>query len=372
MMESGGGTFWLVHFSISAITMLRKTVLAGVLVAFAALNGRATAQISPLVSESAAQRHGLVRRWFVQINADRSAGGITYISQQSGLLLIQAGQATLSALDPETGRTLWTTEVGRRDRLSLAPSASATYVATMNGSILFLLDRVDGKVKWSQHVGGVPGAGPALTDTHVFVPMVNGLVEAYALDAPKQRPWIYKSAGRVLIQPMVTPGHVSWTTDRGYFYVADTTEVAIRFRLEATNAIEARPAYWWPYVYACSLDGNVYAVNESSGRFEWKFPAGSPISQPPVAINGKVYVVGDDSIMYCLDGKTPPIGLERCGAGQFVAVTPTRVYAVDDLGSLVALEPTSGASKIRWPCLELARNSSTLSLTAFIWYQIMG
>ncbi len=35
----------------------------------------------------------------------------------------------------------------------------------------------------------------------------------------------------------------------------------VLYRLETRDAIQARPAYWTPRLYACSTDGNVYAVN---------------------------------------------------------------------------------------------------------------
>jgi len=75
--------------------------------------------------------------------------------------------------------------------------------------------------------------------------MINGLVEGFDLSkGAKQTPWIYKSAGRVLVPPMATESNVSWTTDKGYFYVADPSAQGIRYRLETRDAIHSQPAYW--------------------------------------------------------------------------------------------------------------------------------
>ena len=51
-----------------------------------------------------------------------------------------------------------------------------------------------------------PGAGPAVTDRLVFVPMINGAVESYklALKEYRQPPWVFKSHGRAVIQPIYT------------------------------------------------------------------------------------------------------------------------------------------------------------------------
>ena len=129
----------------------------------------------------------------------------------------------------------------------------------------------------------MPGAGAALNDTHVFVPMHDGMIQGWALDNEKNKiPWIYKSAGHTLIQPIITSTTISWTTDRGFFYVAELGEkMRIRYRVETRDSIDSEPAYWTPYLYACSTDGYVYAVNEKTGESAWKFSTGSPIGQHP-------------------------------------------------------------------------------------------
>src|SRR5207302_1246236 len=128
---------------------------------------------------------------------------------------------------------------------------------------------------------GSPGAGPALSQSRVFIPMVNGAIEGYLLEDPADPPWIFRSDGRALTQPMITQKTVSWTTDKGYFYVGKSDPVGIRFRLKTRAAIESRPAYWTPYFYAGSLDGYVYAIDEKTGLTEWKFSTAEPLSQPP-------------------------------------------------------------------------------------------
>ena len=325
--------------------MFRVSTVLSIAVACGSLLSAARGQSvdDQLIPRTTAQRHGLRQAWFAQVEVDPASGHVSYITKDSGMLLVQTTNAMVHTLDAETGRTLWAVQIGRKSALSLAPAANDKYVAVINGTTLFIVDRKNGRLKWDRELTSVPGAGPVMSTTHVFVPMVSGLVEAYQLEKPEARPWTYRSAGRILTQPIITAHSISWTTDRGHFYVASIDKVEIQLRLETGAAIEARPAYWTPFIYATSLDGNVYAIDETEGETQWRFSTGNPISQPPVAINGVVYASSEGGGMYQLDGTK---GHERWYAPavtRFLAASPTRIYASDRYNRMVVLDIKTGA-----------------------------
>jgi len=311
----------------------------------AALAGRSAAQSADeaLITRMTAERHGLKRAWFAQIELDPASEQVSYINQHGGTLFVQTSHAMVHALDAETGRTLWAEQVGRRGLLSLATGANDKNVGVINGTTLYVVDRRNGRLLWERSVGGVPGAGAALSDTHAFVPMVNGVIEGYELDNPIARPWFYQSYGRILIQPMITPKTVSWTTNRGHFVVVDSEKLTVRLRLETGDSIESRPAYWTPYLYATSLDGFVYAIDEDTGETAWKFAAGDPISQPPVAIKGVVFAASDTRGLHQLDGKSGSENWFAPSIIQFLSASPTRVYACSRYLDLAILDIKTGA-----------------------------
>jgi outer membrane protein assembly factor BamB len=297
-----------------------------------------------LIDQSAAERQGLTRSWFAQLPLDPARSRIAYITQHQGLLLAQTDRAMVAALDAESGRTLWATMVGNPKYPSLAPGANDKFVAIVNGSTIYVLDRATGEQVWQRQVPGAPGAGPALSKTHVFVPMIDGKVEGYELERPKHFAWNYKSFGRTLLQPVVTPERLGWTTDQGYFYVASTTETRILYRLETRDAIVSSPTYFPPHFYAASLDGNVYAVEEESGNSVWRFSLGQPVRQPPAAVAGQVYVIPEQGGMFCLDGATGAQRWRAPGITHFLAASPSRVYGFDRGARLVVLDGQSGAA----------------------------
>lgn len=316
-----------------------RTIIA--ILALAALGGAVRA--STLFTEPDVQRVGLTRRWFTQANADRSRGTVRHVSMHKELLIVQTEQAIVQAIDAETGRSIWTQQIGRPNYPSLAAAANDDVVAVVSGSKLYVVERATGVVLWSRLVGSSPGAGAAITDRHVFVPMINGLVEAYELEHPDKTPWSYRSFGRIFVEPVVVGTNVGWTTDKGYFYAANTEgDPVMRVRLESRDAIESKPAYWPPYLYACSLDGYVYAVHEKTAANDWKYTTGGSISRAPVAVEGAVYVSPDRGGLFKLDGLSGQELWIAPGIAQFVAVTPTRVYAADRLNRLAVLDGATG------------------------------
>lgn len=318
---------------------LRLTLLAVV----AALCGIAPGRAQTLIPKTTAMRYGLARPWFAQIGSPRVTGLLEHVNYDEGLLLVQSRGGVLTAIDAETGRRLWSTQVGARFRSTTEPAANENYVVVLNGSTLFVVNRDDGAIVWQRMIGGAPGAGPAVSKTHIFVPLVSGKIEGYDLEkGARQTPWNYQSTGRVLTPPMTTDLSVSWTTERGYLYAADPGCRGIRYRLETRDEIQSRPGAWAPALFAGSTDGYVYALEETEGTILWKFPVGEAVYDAPVAIENQVYVVTEFGGMYCLDaGDGRPLW-HVPGIRQFVAKSPTRVYVHDTVGNLSILDAASG------------------------------
>jgi outer membrane protein assembly factor BamB len=296
-----------------------------------------------LVSESQVNRLGLTRAWFAQAGSLQSTGPVNHIHYSDGVLLAQTTGGMVSAIDAETGRTLWSRQVGPRGRWTSEAAANKQYVAVVNGSRLHVMDRKSGAELWNRQLRGVPGAGPGLSETYAFVPMIDGSIEGYALDgSTKFSPWTYKSAGDVMISPMATPQTVSWTTERGYFYVADPNGAGVRYRLETHDSITAQPGYWTPNLYAGSANGFVYAVDEANAQINWKYSIGDAIEAPPVAIGDKVFVISRYRGMTCLDAKAGRELWVAPGIAQFLSASGSRLYVVDASRQLVAIDIATG------------------------------
>jgi len=276
--------------------------------------------------------------------ADAAAPAVDKFVVPKITLYASSERGTVHALDAETGRTLWTTSLGNSLYPTTAPAANDRYVAVCNGSTLYFLEAGNGSVLWSRPVVGSPGAGPAVTDDYILVPMLNGQVETLSIEDPKRPASLVRSFGRILVQPVVSSNSVAWTTDSGNLYVSLAHGTGLRFRMKASDAINSAPAFLGPdKVYVTSFDGYLYCVNERKGNILWRFTTGEPLMHSPVALGDKVYAISTRGNMFAVDANTAAERWVVPGIRSYLAGTEKRLYCLGERGELVILDAATGS-----------------------------
>ena len=300
-----------------------------------------------LISQELAQRNGMHRAWFSQVQLNPARNEIESCVLGGDTIVAVTTAGIVHAMDAETGATRWTTRVGNPDYPSLGPAISDTHIALVNGSTLYVLDRQTGGQLLSRRLGGAPAGGPSLSPSHAFVPLISGRVEGYALNRQAQTPWYYTSAGRIFQPTVADAGSVVWSTDQSKLFVAGANADGVRFRFDTGAPIVAPATVRSPLVFAASVAGYVYALNENSGQQRWRYAAGFRVEHSPVVIGDTVFVATDEPALHAIEAET---GLAKWVAGgvtQFVAASSSRVGAIDEIGGLVALDRESGVVQAR-------------------------
>lgn len=298
-----------------------------------------------LISEQEAQRHGLHRAWYSEVRVDPARGRVVQLTLDKDLLLALTDQAIVHAFDADTGATRWVSQFGNPNFASLGPAANDQFVAVVNGSTLYLLDRATGTTTGEQSLGGGPGGGPALSATYVFAPLISGVMKGFALAEfhESRTIWSYPCVGRAITQPGVSAESVFWPTDRGYLYVASADNPQMRYRLETQDEIVAAPGYRMPSIFVGSLDGYVYAVHETTGEQQWRHSVGEAIPVSPAAIENHAFVCSQAPRMHCLSTDDGEELWHADHVERFVAASPDRVYGMDRWSNLYILDRASGA-----------------------------
>ena len=296
-----------------------------------------------LVTRGQVAHLGLERAWFAQINLDPSRHRIANWLLQDRVLFAATTGGTIQALDATTGKTLWSTQVGEPRYPTLGPAANQKNVAVVNGSKIILLDRADGRLKSTRFAGAAPSSGPSLSETRVFVALINGRVEAYPIDVDtKQSAWYYQSLGRAYHRPTTTAKSVSWATDLGHLYVGRLDPLKLLFRLETGGEIVASPAAMPPYLLIGSTDGNLYCINEQSGEERWRYITGYSIIKTPAVVGDRVFVTSREPALHVLDATTGQLQWTVAGVTQFVSLGKQHAYGVDRFGNLLAMDIKTG------------------------------
>ena len=103
-----------------------------------------------------------------------------------GVLYVQTNTANVHAIDAETGKTLWSRQIGVPEHPSMPPDAKGDLLAVINGSRLYVVNRFSGNPLCEKTLKDPPGAGPAISSKHVFVPGITGMLGAYQVEASRQ------------------------------------------------------------------------------------------------------------------------------------------------------------------------------------------
>lgn len=323
-----------------------------------------------IIPQDLAARCGLIRAWFTQAEMDPGRSRLKHLVLYDGILYAQTDGAVVHAIDAETGATLWAKQIGRPEHPSMTPGVGRGILAVVNGSKLYMANRLTGDILLETDIDAAPGAGPAVSDQWVYVPTVKGLLLAYRikqrdqalkktdeeslllseesgkdkkdkkddkekkdksedhgafrLSQQKTKPLSCLSKGRTMVQPLITretaaEEYVVWPTDEGCMYIGrvnrvEDSRIEVLYRLETAAPIIAEPAYLPPDP---EIPGDSGLILAASG-------------------DGNVYAVLERN------GEQ----LWRFSAGdplaQPAAVIDERVYAATSLGGLYAIDVKTG------------------------------
>ncbi len=311
-----------------------------------ALTGNAAAEpiAAQLIPRTEAARHGLQRTWFTQIELQNQQAKIVDLKLDDGVLFVQSSWATTQAIDANTGKVLWVAELGDRRHPSMPIGVSATRVAVINATTVYVLNRKTGQVEFTRLMEGTPAAGPALDDVGVYCPNMHGQVEVYSLTHDDHRSLAnLRVSGRSEVQPVNTELGMAWGSTGGDMAVAGSEANSILFRVATGFPIIASPSTRGKTVYFGVGNGYVHAFNNSTGQEQWTFASGSPVIQSPMPYEDAVYVVCKDRSLFRLAVATGQEDWRIDGVQKFVAATPNRLYVIDSSGRMAILNPKSGA-----------------------------
>jgi outer membrane protein assembly factor BamB len=257
--------------------------------------------------------------------------------------------SVVSAIDADTGETKWTSSIGDPRLPSIGVGASNDYVAAINGLSVYCLEAATGKILWSSKCRFAPSTSPAVTSTGIYVPLLNGRLESFALKDKGRNSQVLVSGGRSTARPLVTDYSISWPNSRGRLTVAGlyTQSKGVAYQLTSDDAIMSSTAYEDGVFYVTSLDGFVYAINEPRGVVDWQVSTGFGISQPAIVLNEHVYVINNNNEMFKL---IPESGKDASGwekpledVVSYVGAGKENMYVLNSVGDLCVLDQDSGA-----------------------------
>jgi outer membrane protein assembly factor BamB len=164
---------------------------------------------------------------------------------------------------------------------------------------------------WEYHAMTRLEQTPLLTDEHVVIPGQDGTFTLTAKTHLDGRPTMF-NAGAALAAPL---GH--------YAILGDDDHIV-------------------ELAYVASTGNDLFAVDTTKGRIDWRFTAAAPIRSRPLVTDDDIYVHAGSAGLYRIDRKTGQSLWRNMQARRFLAMNKKFVYAVDANGNLLVLDRARG------------------------------
>jgi outer membrane protein assembly factor BamB len=296
-----------------------------------------------------------------------------------------ARDGTVTRLDSEKGRELWSVTLERKLSGGVGASERTAVVATEEGEV-FALDAADGKQRWRARVSSEVLAPPAIGNGLVLVRSVDNRIFAFGEDDGKRR-WVYQRAPASLVvrspSGIVIVGDTAFAGFSGGRLVAlALSNGGVRWEstvalpkgateLERVTDVVGAPVVQGREVCAAAYQGRVACFDLTSGRQVW---ARELSSLTGVKLDARYAFVSDDrGAVYALDrsnGHSVWKQDKLAHRGLSQAVGTGNVVAVGDFeGYVHFLSRESGAFVARYASRGGAVRAAPISLRSSLLIQ---
>lgn len=239
------------------------------------------------------------------------------LAADNGRLYVANGYGVVSALDPGTGKAIWTKNLDVPVRAAPTAAGDRLYVITIDGRF-YCLSGIDGSELWTAR--GLPQSASLMTSTS---PAVNG--DVVVVPYPSGDIMAFK----------LSDGSTVWTENLAR--TRQTSQIA-------SMSDVARPAIDDGVVYAIGHAGRMVATQAKTGDRVWSLSI--PGSEPPCVAGDTVYVVDTGGRLMALqksDGKTrwlTQLPAAKNYAGPILAANT--LFLVSSAGEVVSVDPMTG------------------------------
>jgi outer membrane protein assembly factor BamB len=270
------------------------------------------------------------------------SNGVAYVSNNAG---------TLFALSMDDGRTLWRFRLGHSGEASSPAVFGDDLVAHGKGGRVFLLDRHNGRLRWSFATAGEIESSPVVRKGVDYFGDWAGNV--YALDLRRRRlRWAYYGGAKITASATLAGPTVYVGDYAGRLLALDAETGRLRFAVSAGSPVYGASAAAAGRIFVPSRDTGAVVAFSTSGRYLWQRSTGSYVYSAPAVWKGRVFFGSYNGLLYCVAARTGdlqwtvPMGGRVSGSPVVVGGV---VYAGSFAHRIVGVDARSGKVLFRFP-----------------------
>jgi outer membrane protein assembly factor BamB len=313
-------------------------VIVSTIVAGGSARGQMPFPVDLVPRRTALERIGLERHWFAVIPLVETER-LMRISLTADMLFAQTDYAMVHAFDAESGRLLWSAQVGERTGFARGVAANSYGVYVTNANIFHALDKRTGRPVWRHNLATIPTSSPAADEDLAMVGLTSGMLigfnlvkrdekgNATILTAPSHA-WNWHTGGPVLTRPLPAGQFLAFGSSDGRAYVVASHEWTPLFRIPTGGPIgEGLGSFGTRMLVIPSADNNLAGVDLMTSKVYWTFASGAPIHQEPLIADQDIYIANAAGNLSRLD---PDNGVPRwttpTQGGRLASISLNRLY----------------------------------------------
>ena len=261
---------------------------------------------------------------------------------------------TVTALDAESGATLWKRQLPAPELPILGPSVSDDYVAALNGHEFFVYRLKDGNLIARRRLKYVATGRPTLLNNKLAIPSIGGRLVIYDILNPNIAEQMLRvgSENRIGIVKSTDNQFIAWPMQQKLVVCKLDTPPFSWYTYDAGfgSQLPSIPVPISDGFIVVSHNGTVTRLGlDRQNPFKWKSLLGTSCNQAPVAGRKHVAVVTQDGRIYLVDIQTGEWKWTRPlrGFDAVLTVTDKHVFAMDAAKNLVTIDVETGTVQAR-------------------------
>jgi len=245
---------------------------------------------SPLPIEPAqAEQVGYLANWYQDLSLPRGQRVVS-ARRAGGLLLVrEAPEPMISAVNVSDGSIRWRAVVGDRDDAVYDPTRSGDRVFVASGTQFHVLNAISGQRVKVENFEVVARTAPLLIENLAVFGGTNGLVFAKNWQRWIQ-PWTFALPGRLDVAPVKSGSDVLIGGTQGNYALVNALNGSARWRGRTFGAIVASPVAGEDIFYMPSTDRTLYALDATSGEDRWTYRAKAELTEDPTLLGDTLYL----------------------------------------------------------------------------------
>jgi outer membrane protein assembly factor BamB len=249
----------------------------------------------------------------------------------SGFAYIGNARAIIRAISMRTGKLAWTHLTPGFPRMASSPAVYGDEIVyhTMGGGV-YVLDRTNGRLKWSWSAGSAIESSPIVVDGIDYFGDASG--EMYALDLRTHRVKWQRSLGAKITSSAAIAGGKLFIGDyAGRLWALSPASGTTRWVGQVNGKIYGTPAVAGGRVFVPSVAYSFWAFS-TSGRRLWQISTGSYVYSSPAVADGVVCFGAYNGVFYGASAASGRV-LWRVSTGGAVSGAAVIVDGVAYVGS---------------------------------------